>query len=169
MPSGGGGFGAVMPPSIGPGPSPLVASYNEWTSGHSYGGNGTSLPRDWQTFLSGMFGPLTPMAPNPVDIPREGEERPEPRRWQYPIAYDLPGHPPGEGPGKLANFATLRTLADYYSVARACIELRKAEIRGVRWEISATKNAAKARMGNMNRLSAAPSGMSPDWMPTWKA
>src|SRR6185312_10648598 len=32
-----------------------------------------------------------------------------------------------------------------------------------------TKKAAKARIGNMNRLSDAPSGMSPDWMPIWKA
>ena len=29
--------------------------------------------------------------------------------------------------------------------------------------------AAHAKIGNMNRLSEAPSGISPDWMPIWNA
>jgi 8-oxo-dGTP pyrophosphatase MutT (NUDIX family) len=148
MPASGGGFGGITPSSLGPGPSPLVASYNEWTSGRAYDGGSAALPRDWQTFLSGMFGPLAPIRPMPVDTPKPGEERPEPRRWQYPVGFDMPGYGPGEGPGKLAGFATLRLLADYYSVSRACLELRKAEIRGIRWEIASTKNAAKAMRGD---------------------
>jgi SPP1 gp7 family putative phage head morphogenesis protein len=96
-----------------------------------------------------MFGPLAPIQPMPVDTPRPGEDRPEPRRFQYQISQNMPmGMPGTEGPGKLASFDTLRTIADYYSVARACIELRKAELRGIRWEIASTKNAAKAMRGD---------------------
>ena len=143
-----GGYSTVAAPSISPGPSPLVASYSEWTSGRSYGSQG-ALPRDPATFLSGMFGPLAPIRPVPVDTPEPGEERPEPRRWQYNVGWNMPlGMPGTEGVGKLANFQTLRTIADLYSVARACIELRKSELRGIGWDITLTKNAAKALRGD---------------------
>jgi 8-oxo-dGTP pyrophosphatase MutT (NUDIX family) len=143
-----GGFSTVTAPSISPGPSPLVASYGEWTSGRSYGTNG-ALPRDPATFLSGMFGPLAPIRPIPVDTPEPGEDRPEPRRLQYPVGWDMPmGMPGTEGWGKLADFQTLRTLADLYSVARACIDLRKAELRGIGWDIALTKDAAKSLRGS---------------------
>src|SRR5690348_1821294 len=123
-----GGFGNAPAPYIGPGPSPLVASYNDWgpyAGGHSNGTN-ASLPRDWSTFLSGMFGPLSPFQPVPIDVPPPGEERPSPRRWQYPVGWDLNlGMPGTEGIGKYADFQTLRSLCDLYSVARSAINLRK--------------------------------------------
>lgn len=143
-----GGFGNAPAPYIGPGPSPLVQSYNEWGGGHAYGTN-SALPRDWATFLSGMFGPLAPIQPVPIDIPEEGGPRPEPRRMQYPVGWDMPmGMPGTEGWGKLANFETLRTLADLYSVARAAIELRKNELRGIGWGIAPTSEASKAMRGD---------------------
>ena len=49
---------------------------------------------------------------------------------------------------KLADFGTLKTLADLYSVARACIEIRKNEIAGLDWDIIPTKDAAKAYHGS---------------------
>jgi Phage portal protein/ParB-like nuclease domain len=147
-----GGFAQVTPPSIGPGPSPLVASYGEWTSGRSQG-TSRDLPRDWATYLSGMFGPLAPIQTIPVDTPQPGEERPEPRRRQYPVGWDMPmGMPGTEGWGKLADFTTLRTLADLYSVARACIDLRKAELRGIGWDIALTRDAAKALRGSSSGM-----------------
>lgn len=143
-----GGFSAITPSSIASGPSPLVASYNEWTSGRA-AGTRVALPRDHDTFLSGMFGPLSPIQPIPIDTPEPGEDRPEPRRFQYPVGWNMPmGMPGTEGLGKLADFQTLRTLADLYSVARACIELRKSELRGIGWDIALTKDAAKALRGD---------------------
>jgi 8-oxo-dGTP pyrophosphatase MutT (NUDIX family) len=140
------------PGFISPGPSPLVASYGEWTSGRSMG-IVQSLPRDPRTFLSGMFGPLTPLQVVPVDTPQPGDDRAEPRRFQYPVGWDMPQGMPGtEGLGKLADFTTLRTLADLYSVARACIDLRKAELRGIGWDIVLTKNAAKALRGSSSGM-----------------
>lgn len=46
------------------------------------------------------------------------------------------------------SFSTLRTLADLYSVARACIQLRKTEVQGLEWDIMPTADAAKANKGN---------------------
>jgi Phage portal protein/ParB-like nuclease domain len=143
-----GQYGTVTGPTISPGPSPLVQSYDEWTSGRS-AGTGMALPRDPFAFLSGMFGPLAPIRPVPIDTPEPGEDRPDPRRFQYPIGWDMPmGMPGTEGLGKLADFSTLRTLADLYSVARACIELRKSELRGIGWDIALTRDAAKSLRGD---------------------
>ena len=54
-----------------------------------------------------------------------------PRRLPYQIGWNLPTGMPGTEGVKLADFATLRTLASLYSVARACIQLLKSEIRAL--------------------------------------
>jgi len=76
-----------------------------------------ALPRDPREFITGAFGPLTPIVPIGIDVPPPGEERPEPRRWQYPVGWNLPvGVPRSEGL-TLTNFANLRALADSYCLA----------------------------------------------------
>jgi len=143
-----GGYGNNPAPYLGPGPSPLVMSYNETYGAHQYG-TSAALPRDWRTFLSGMFGPLAPIQPVPIDIPEQGEQRPEPRRWEYPVSYNMPGFQPGQqGLGRLASFQTLRTLCDLYSVARNAVNLRKNELRSVGWDVAPTRQAAKAMRGD---------------------
>jgi 2'-5' RNA ligase len=123
--------------------SPLVASYDGW--GAVYG---QQLPRPARDFTEGAFGPLTPIPPMPVDQPPPGFDRPMPRRWQYPFGWNLPtGMPRTEGV-TLTDFGTLRSLGTLYSVARACIQLLKSEIRGLEWDIVPTKDAAKAMRGD---------------------
>lgn len=106
----------------------------------TYGG---FLPRPSQDFTEGAFGPFSPILPVPVDAPPEGAERAEPRREEYRVGWNLPVGQPGTEGIKLADFGTLRTLADLYSVARACIQLRKSEIRGLEWDIMPTHEASK--------------------------
>ena len=106
----------------------------------TYGG---FLPRPTQDFTDGAFGPFSPILPVPVDSPPEGAERAEPRREEYRVGWNLPVGQPGTEGIKLADFSTLRSLADLYSVARACIQLRKSEIRGLEWDIMPTHDAAK--------------------------
>ena len=72
---------------------------------------------------------MSPIQPVPVDEPPPGGQFPDPRWWQYRTGWNLPTQPGSEGL-KLASFDQLYTLANRYSVARACIELRKEEIRG---------------------------------------
>ena len=108
---------------------------------------GPFLPRPSRTFTDGAFGPMSPIQPVPVDEPAVPGGFPDPRLWQYRVGWNLPT-PPGTEGLKLASFDQLRTLADKYSVARACIERRREEIRGLEWQIELTTKAAKAYQGD---------------------
>lgn len=123
--------------------SPLLGQYAQWTMGRT-GHAPLQLPRDPLEFLTGAFGPLSPIPPIGVDPPSAGSDRPEPRRWQYPVAWNMPIGVPGTEGLKLADFQTLRLYADIYSVARACIQLRKDEILGIGWDIGPTHDASKS-------------------------
>jgi ADP-ribose pyrophosphatase YjhB (NUDIX family) len=132
-PQGGTYFGAM---------SPLMQQLNnERGYANSYG---PFLPRPEQTFTDGAFGPFSPILPVPVDAPPEGADQPDPRLYEYQVGWNLPVGQPGTEGLKLADFNTLRTLANLYSVARTCIQIRKSEIRGLDWDIVPTHEAAKA-------------------------
>lgn len=132
-------------PSGGPaaagGLSPLIASYNQ-----SYSVNRpySPLPRPASVFLNGAFGPFSPVTPMPIDPPREDTGRPDVRRFQYPVGINAPiGEPGTEGGFRLAPYPVLRGLANY-SVARSCIDKRKQEITGLKWDVVATHEAEHA-------------------------
>jgi SPP1 gp7 family putative phage head morphogenesis protein len=82
------------------------------------------------------FGPGVPLpiAPiNPVD-PRTG--RPQPRQWEYPQSWNLPGFS-----DRLIPWAILRAAADQIALFRQCIEVRKNEISTLDWDIVISKKA----------------------------
>lgn len=144
--AGPGGFGGAPSTLNGSGGiSPLVASYEQWTAGRPYG---TALPRDPATFLAAAFGPLNPIQPVGIDQPDPDTGRPEPRRYPYQVGWNMPIGEPGSEGLKLAPFSALRTIADSYSVARACINLRVQEIVGLEWDITPTAEAQKAMRGS---------------------
>ena len=127
--------------------SPLVQQLNN-ERGYSnlYGG---FLPRPPQTFTDGAFSPFSPIMPVPIDAPPPGYERPEPRRFQYEVGYNLPiGDPGTEGGYKLAPFNVLKSLSKNYSIARRCIQLVKKEVCGLSWDITMTSHAEKAYQGD---------------------
>jgi 8-oxo-dGTP pyrophosphatase MutT (NUDIX family) len=112
---------------------------------------GPFLDRPSRVFTDGAFAPMSPIQPTPVDQPPPGGTYPGPRYWQYRTAWNLPT-PPGTEGLKLASFDQLRTLAQKYSVARAAIELRQEEIRGLRWDVTLTTDAAKAYQGDRKAM-----------------
>ncbi len=112
---------------------------------------GPFLDRPSRVFTDGAFAPMSPIQPVPVDVPPPGGQYPDPRWWEYRVGWNLPT-PPGSEGLKLASFSQLKTIADRYSVARQCIELRKEEIRGLEWEITLTTDAAKAYQGDRNAM-----------------
>jgi hypothetical protein len=126
-------------PSFGQGGA--ISQYDNFNWGIAYG---TALPRSWETFSSGAFGPLNPIQPMAIDAPQGGGDRPEPRRWEYPVGWNMPMGQPGSEGLKLVSFANLRSYADAYSVIRACIQVRKEEILGLDWDITPTDVAARA-------------------------
>lgn len=105
---------------------------------------GPYLPRPTSDFTEGAFSPFTPILPTSVDTPPAGADRPVPRRYQYDPGWNLPTGQPGQEGLKLAGFSTLQRLADVYSWARACVEYRKNQIRGIEWDITPTPDAQKA-------------------------
>ena len=108
---------------------------------------GPFLPRPSSVFTDGAFAPMSPIQPVPLDTPPPGGTFADPRWWQPQVGWNLPTQPGTEGL-KLASFDQLRTLAQKYSVARAAIDLRQQEIRGLRWQIALTTDAAKAYQGD---------------------
>jgi 8-oxo-dGTP pyrophosphatase MutT (NUDIX family) len=86
------------------------------------------LPRTFDTFRSGQFSALEPVFPVPIDRGEEPSGRPRPRRWQFPIGWNLPVGEPGTEGLKLANFQFLREIAEPVSVVRSCIEVVKNDI-----------------------------------------
>lgn len=87
-----------------------------------------------------------PTNPATIDAPADGLDRPQPRRFQYPVWWNIPIAPGNEGT-KLASFPQLRFYADASAFVRACIDRRIEEIMGLEWDIVPTKVAEKA-MGN---------------------
>jgi 8-oxo-dGTP pyrophosphatase MutT (NUDIX family) len=140
-------------------PAPSAGGWGGWNqvaSNAMYGtpwqsSYGPFLPRPSQVFTDGAFGPMSPIQPVPVDQPAIPGGFPGPRWWQYQVGWNLPTLPGAEGL-KLASFDQLRTIAERYSVARRCIELRKDEIAGLEWEIALTKHAAKAYQGDRHAM-----------------
>lgn len=80
--------------------------------------------------------------------PPQADGRPDPRRFQYPVGWNLPVGQPGTEGIKLATFSTLRAVADMFSVARSCVNKRVSEIVGLEWDIVPTDEAEHAMRGD---------------------
>ena len=126
--------------------SPLFDMYNRWATMY-----GSALPRAFDTFRSGDFSPFEPILPNPIDIPEEPSGRPRPRRWQFPVGWNLPVGQPGTEGVKLANFQVLRDLADVGSIPRQAVEICKQDQLDLDWGIIPTPAAEKAMQGNPSK------------------
>ena len=142
----GGARHTPAPQSGGMGGINQVAANAMW--GNAYQNSyGPFLPRPSSTFTDGAFGPMSPIQPVPVDQPAIPGGFPDPRLWQYRVGWNLPT-PPGTEGLKLASFQQLQTIAEKYSVARRCIQLRREEIQGLDWSIEMTTQAAMAYQGD---------------------
>lgn len=102
-----------------------------------YGSVSVPLPRSPYLanvpFAPGM--PLIPSALNPVN-PDSG--RPDPRRYEYQVAQNI-----NVTATKLIPFRTLRDAADGIDILRRCIEVRKAKLTGLDWDIVLSESASE--------------------------
>jgi len=131
--------------------SPLLDAWDR-TVGIGWGtqvySGATGLPRAFDTFREGQFGPFEPIWPVPIDRGEQPSGRPRPRRWQFPVGWNLPVGQPGTEGIKLASFQVLRDYAEIPSIPRALIELAKADIEDLSWDIVPTTMAQFAMQGN---------------------
>lgn len=125
--------------------SPLQTQYQQWSNGRPSG----NLPRPSNVFTDGTFTGLTPIIGPGVDVPND-DGLTDPRRYQYPVGWNMPIGVPGSESGamKSASFEAIRSICQLYSVAAACIDLRINEIRGLNWEIVPTQEAQLAMRSN---------------------
>jgi hypothetical protein len=113
-----------------------------------YAAGAVGLPRSFEEFREGQFSPMEPIYPVPIDVGEEPSGRPRPRRFQFPVGFNLPVGQPGTEGLKLANFQVLRDYAEVPSIPRACIEICSNDIINLDWDIIATDVAEKAMQGN---------------------
>lgn len=101
----------------------------------------TNYPRD--PLDTGPFGPLWPLHVQAINPPRADTGQPEPRVWEYPTGFNLPGT--GD---RLLPWAVLRAASTNVDVIRRCIEIRKDDVRTLEgsWNVSekAIKSAQEA-------------------------
>lgn len=102
-----------------------------------YGNVSNPLPRNGVLshvpFAPGM--PLIPSSLNPLN-PETG--RPDPRRYEYQVAQNI-----NVTETRLVPFKTLRAAADQIDILRRCIEVRKAKITGLEWDIVLSEAATE--------------------------
>lgn len=97
--------------------------------------NSVALNRDLLDNVS--FGPGEPLFPAPID-PTLPSGRPAPRRWEYPVSWNLQTTRTRATP-----WSVLRDAADQVSIMRACIEVNKAAMTGLEWSFGVS--SARAR------------------------
>jgi hypothetical protein len=94
----------------------------------------TPLPRNPADLVP--FGPGHPLYPQPIDPANPRTGRAEPRLSEYPVSINLPGVT-----DRLIPWKVLRDAADAIGLFRRCIEVRKAEIIGLEWDVTISKDA----------------------------
>ena len=98
-------------------------------------GEQAPMPRDTFPYA---FGPGTPLYPAPLDPVRADTGRAEPRIYEYPVSWNIPGIST-----RLVPWQVLRRASNI-GVIRDCIRIRKKEIVSLKWDISVSQDAVEA-------------------------
>lgn len=93
------------------------------------------MPRDTFPY---SFGPGVPLYPSPLDPVRPDTGRAEPRIYEYPVSWNIPGTST-----RLVPWQVLRRASNI-GVIRDCIRIRKNEIVSLKWDISVSQDAVEA-------------------------
>lgn len=102
-----------------------------------YGTVSTPLPRN-TTLANVPFAPGMPLIPSALNPLNPDTGRPDPRRYEYQVAQNI-----NVTETKLVPFKTLRAAADQIDILRRCIEVRKAKLTGLDWDIVLSESASE--------------------------
>ena len=106
------------------------------SAAQGYGGGTVPLPRD-QITPTVPFGPGRPIEPGAIN-PLALRGRPNPRRYEYQVAQNI-----NVTETRLVPFKTLRAAADQVDILRRCIEVLKAKISALDWDITLSDSASE--------------------------
>ena len=114
-------------PNISPA-SATPVNVNALTSSDTEHYNSTPMFRD-NILGSAPFPAAVPLFPNAIN-PLGANGRPDPRRYEFLVAQNI-----NLFENRLVPFKTLRVAADQIDILRRCIEVRKAKLTGLDWDI----------------------------------
>lgn len=103
--------------------------------GQSYGNNTPLTRNPWLAMVP--FGPGLPITPGAINPLRE-DGRPDPRRYEYQVAQNI-----NITETRFTPFKTLRASADQIDILRRCVEVIKAKIIGLEFDIVLGQDAAE--------------------------
>lgn len=83
------------------------------------------------------FSPGSPIVPGAINPPGESG-RPDPRRYEFQVAQNI-----NVTETRLVPFKTLRSAADQIDILRRCIEVSKAKILGLNWDVVLAEDSAE--------------------------
>ena len=128
---------ALAPGGIEPRAFPLMDAINaatgEITANGGVYGSFMALPRDPRD--DNAFGPMDPLRPEAIDL-LDSDGRTEPRSWQYPVGWNLPGNGNRETP-----WAVLRAASLGVGIIRRCIEARKKDVSDLNFVFAPSEDA----------------------------
>jgi len=102
-------------------------------------GYGTSTPLPRNPILASVpFAPGLPLIPGALNPLNPSTGRPDPRRYEFTVAQNI-----NVTENRLVPFKTLRAAADQIDILRRCIEVRKAKISGLKWDIVISEAASE--------------------------
>lgn len=108
------------------------------TNAQGYG-NSVGLPRD-PNLANVPFTPGIPLVPGAINALRP-DGRPDPRRYEYTVAQNI-----NVTEQRLVPFKTLRAAADQIDILRRCVEVLKAKVVGLDWDIVLSQAAIEKIM-----------------------
>jgi hypothetical protein len=100
-------------------------------------GQTDALPRN-PNLATVPFAPGMPIVPGAINPPNPDSGRPDPRRYEYQVAQNI-----NITETRLTPFKTLRAAADQIDILRRCVEVTKAKILGLDWDITLGEDAAE--------------------------
>ena len=121
-------------PTLAPSASPV--NVNALTSSNTDTYNATPMYRD-SILGTAPFPAAIPLFPNAIN-PLGANGRPDPRRYEFLVAQNI-----NLFENRLVPFKTLRVAADQIDILRRCIEVRKAKITGLDWDIVLSSSATE--------------------------
>jgi len=84
------------------------------------------------------FSPGMPIIPGAINPPLDETGRPAPRRFEYQVAQNI-----NVTETRLVPFKTLRAAADTIDILRRCIEVLKAKVSSLDWDIVLAEDSAE--------------------------
>ena len=131
--------------------APQIAALQQRTSQGTAGAVAMAepLPRQMSDFIA-AFGPGVPLVPAPLNTVRPDTGQQDPRRYAYPVSWNLSRDMQRHTPWSL-----LIQAADKVDIIRRCIEVRKDEQTQQDWDFTLTKRALEAAGANTPQEKAA--------------